>query len=106
MAVLTATLSAAIGCWGNPAGVALAAVSQLAYPGMTIIQGNSRCTMGYVSLSHRTAPSRTTGLLTHPDGVRLKLVAPPDATSRTGADCMTGVCGVTGTSASGLLFEV
>jgi len=48
MGWLTVVLTVAAGWTGTPPGPASAAAAALAYPGMTITQGKTLCTMGYV----------------------------------------------------------
>jgi len=48
MGWLTAAATVAAAWTGTPPGPAAAAAAALAYPGMTITQGQSRCTLGYV----------------------------------------------------------
>jgi len=49
----TVAMSVAAGWSGIPPGPAAAATAAVAYPGMTIIQGESVCTLGYVDPARR-----------------------------------------------------
>ncbi len=54
---LTVAMAVAAGWSGTPAGPAAAATAAVAYPGMTITQGDSLCTLGFVDPVRRVGYS-------------------------------------------------